>query len=63
MITIASTDDSILSLPLYHNPMILDLVAHFLGIAAHDNINGAPSIAHTPEMPVGGKCKESVSGV
>lgn len=27
------------------DPAVLDLVAHFLGIATHDNINAAPTSA------------------
>jgi hypothetical protein len=35
---------------LNHDPAVLDLVVHFLGIALHHNINAAPS-----EMPPHGK--------
>lgn len=28
---------------IYNDEAVLDLVAHFLGIATHDNINAAPS--------------------
>jgi hypothetical protein len=36
-------DDPKVPLPSYDNPIMLDLVAHFLGIATHHNDNCAPS--------------------
>ena len=30
-------------LPFTDGPVVLDLVAHFLGVASHDNVNAAPS--------------------
>lgn len=30
-------------LPYTDGPVVLDLVAHFLGVASHDNVNAAPS--------------------
>lgn len=39
--------------PIYDNLVILDLVAHFVGIADHDNINAAPSGGATREK----RCK------
>lgn len=32
--------------------IILDLVAHFLGIAPHDNVNAAPSALSFPQKSV-----------
>lgn len=34
----------------FTEPAMLDLVAHFLGVAAHDNINAAPQ-SHRPAAP------------
>ncbi|RFP88267.1 hypothetical protein DZK27_09255 [Rhodobacteraceae bacterium 63075] len=40
----------------------LDLVAHFLGIASHDNVNAAPSCAAGPEAIFEMTRQEAVSG-
>tara|TARA_R100000687_G_scaffold80091_1_gene75099 strand:- start:240 stop:581 length:342 start_codon:yes stop_codon:yes gene_type:complete len=34
-----------------NDPLALDLVAHFLGMAGHDNDNVAPSVAAAPVEP------------
>ena len=33
-----------------HDPAALDLVAHFLGIATHDNVNAAPAHGAAPKV-------------
>ncbi|GEM_PF-6273722 len=43
MTVIMFYDDPKVPLPSYDNPIMLDLVAHFLGIATHHNDNCAPS--------------------
>lgn len=33
-----------------HDPAALDLVAHYLGIATHDNVNASPSQGAAPKV-------------
>lgn len=42
-VLVAGFNDSTVFVADYDNTSVLDLVAHFLGIAMHDNVNGAPS--------------------
>lgn len=42
-VLVAGSNDHTIIVADYDDPSVLDLVAHFLGIAMHHNVNEAPS--------------------